>query len=139
VSSWFSIEVFDGATPASLWAESHDDTLMETALTHGATDWTWHRHPWGVVFEVCFPDEALWDEFMDLAVVQAVLDAVPDPLTGLIAYRGRGGSSGASFPRRPKPMVGSGSAALPLPLWISEESVQVTSLQSWRTLVPSPA
>jgi hypothetical protein len=109
------MEVFDGASPASLWAEAYRDALMETALTHGATDWSWHRHTWGVVFEVSFHDDAAWEAFANLPAVQAALDAVPDPLTGLIVYKGRGGSSGSPFPRRPRPLVGSGSAALPLP------------------------
>jgi hypothetical protein len=139
VSAWFSIEVFDGAMPASVWADAHRDTLMETALTHGAADWAWHRHTWGVVFEVSFEDESLWEGFLELPVVQAVLDAVPDPVTGVIAYRGRGGSSGASFPRKPRPIIGSGSAALPLPSWLSEEIVSVVSLPAWRPLAGSPA
>jgi hypothetical protein len=129
VSAWYSIEVFDGATSASVWAEAYRDALMETALTSGASDWTWHRHTWGVVFEVCFGDEQAWDSFMSLPVVRAALDAVPDPFTGLIVYRGRGGSSGAPYPRKPRPLVGSGSAALPLP-WdlMSDDLLSVTAL-----------
>lgn len=117
MSAWYSIEVFDGATSASVWAEAYRDVLMETAITSGASDWSWHRHTWGVVFEVCFRDEATWDGYANLPVVRAALDAVPDPVTGLIVYRGRGGSSGAPYPRKPRPLIGSGSAALPLP-WI---------------------
>jgi hypothetical protein len=129
VSVWYSIEVFDGATSASVWAEAYRDALIETAITQGASDWSWHRHTWGVVFEVCFTNEEAWEGFTNLPVVRAALDAVPDPLTGLIVYRGRGGSSGAPYPRKPRPLVGSGSAALPLP-WIlsSEEMPAVTSL-----------
>lgn len=121
MSSWYSIEVFDGATSASLWAESYRDVLIETAITRGARDWSWHRHPWGVVFEVSFDDETAWEGFTDLPAVRSALDAVPDPLTGLIVYRGRGGSSGSWLPRRPKPLRGSGSAALPLPWDLSPE------------------
>ncbi len=117
MSTWYSIEVFDGATSASVWAEAYRDALMETAVTSGASDWSWHRHTWGVVFEVAFADEQAWEDYANLPVVRAALDAVPDPLTGLIVYRGRGGSSGSPFPRKPRPLVGSGSAALPLP-WI---------------------
>lgn len=129
VSLWYSIEVFDGATSASVWAEAYTDALIETAITHGASDWSWHHHTWGVVFEVAFESEEAWDAFSGLAVVKAALDAVPDPLTGLIVYRGRGGSSGAPYPRKPRPLVGCGSAALPLP-WIfaPEHTPSVTSL-----------
>lgn len=129
MSAWYSIEVFDGATSASVWAEAYRDALMETAVTSGASDWSWHRHTWGVVFEVCFADEQAWEHYANLPVVQAALDAVPDPVTGLIVYRGRGGSSGSPFPRKPRPLIGSGSAALPLP-WVlpGDELPAVTSL-----------
>lgn len=111
-----SIEVLDGASSASLWAEAHGDSLIEAAFTGGATDWNWHRHTWGVVLELCFTDEVAWDRFRALPAVDAALDAVPDPISGLIVYRGRGGNAGRGEPRRPRPLVGSGSAALPLPV-----------------------
>ena len=129
MSAWYSIEVFDGATSASVWAEAYRDALMETAITSGASDWSWHRHTWGVVFEACFADEQAWESYANLPVVRAALDAVPDPVTGLIVYRGRGGSSGSPFPRKPRPLTGSGSAALPLP-WIlsNDEVLSISSL-----------
>ncbi|MDQ1402965.1 MAG: hypothetical protein QOG03_1281 [Actinomycetota bacterium] len=118
---WMSIEVFDGAFAASRWADAHGDSLTETALVHGACDWSWHRHSWGVIFEVSFTDEAAWERFrLDLAVVTA-LEAVPDPVSGLIVYRGRGGSAGRPQPRRPRPLTGSGAAALPVPQQLEDE------------------
>jgi hypothetical protein len=124
MSAWFSIEVLDGVVSASVWSEAHGDVLIESAFFVGATDWNWHRHTWGVVLELNFEDEAAWDRFRNLTAVQAALEAVPDPVSGLIMYRGRGGSSGTVEPRRPKPLVGSGSAALPLPweFWDSEQT-----------------
>jgi hypothetical protein len=119
MSEWYSIEVFDGASSASMWAEAHGDPLLESALTWGARDWSWHRHSWGVVLELEFADTKAWDRWRALAHVQAALDAVPDPISGLIVYRGRGGSSGTSRPRRPRPLLGSGAAALPIP-WDTE-------------------
>lgn len=139
MSAWYSIEVFDGATSASVWAEAYRDVLMETAITHGAADWSWHRHTWGVVFEVSFESDVEWEGFANLAVVQAALDAVPDPVTGLIVYRGRGGSSGASFPRRPRPLTGSGSAALPLPWILSNDEIPSISSLSLPTLTGASA
>lgn len=115
VSEWYSIEVFDGASSASLWAGAYGDALVESALSAGAKDWSWHYHSWGVVLEVEFQDAASWEAWKALAGTQAALDSVPDPLSGLIVYRGRGGSSGVPKPRRPRPLAGSGSAALPLP------------------------
>jgi hypothetical protein len=112
---WYSIEVFDGPFAASLWADAHGDSLVETALLWGASDWEWHRTTWGVVFEVAFDDEPSWELFQVTSAVQAALDAVPDPVTGVLVYKGRGGSAGKSHPRKPKPLLGSGSAALPMP------------------------
>jgi len=111
-----SIEVIDGAFPASFWAEAFGDRLVETALLDGAVDWTWHRSTWGVIFEVAFADEDAWDRFRNSAGVQAALDGVPDPVSGVIVYRGRGGSSPKHQPRKPRPLLGSGAAALPLPI-----------------------
>jgi len=48
--------------------------------------------------------------------VQAALDAVPDPVSGLIVYKGRGGSAGRLRPRRPRPLAGAGAVALPIPV-----------------------
>lgn len=115
MSSWYSIEVLDGATSASLWADAYGDTLVEAALAHGAQDWSRHRHSFGVVLEVSFADDTAWEIFQSALAVRTALDAVPDPLTGIIIYRGRGGSAGASEPRRPRPLIGSGAAALPIP------------------------
>jgi hypothetical protein len=129
MSEWYSIEVFDGPSSASLWAEMHGDPLLESALSSGARDWSWHRHSWGVVLELEFADIKSWESWRALPHVQAALDAVPDPISGLIVYRGRGGSSGASWPRRPRPLHGSGSAALPLPWeWESDEPARLPSL-----------
>lgn len=109
------MEVIDGSSSASLWAEAHGDAIIETAFSFGATDWSWHRHAWGVVLELEFAGDEVWEAFLNLTRIQAALEAVPDPLTGLILYRGRGGSGFSGEPRRPKPLRGCGSAALPLP------------------------
>ena len=89
--------------------------LIESAVTAGATSWEWHEHRWGVVFEVEFGQDAQWEAFRAIAAVQAALDAVPDPVNGLLVYRGRGGGAGASSPRRPRPAAGAGAMALPEP------------------------
>jgi len=114
-SVWFSIEVLDGASSAASWADAHGDALVEQALLDGAVDWEWHTTRWGVVFEVAFADEESWEVFRSSILVQAALEGVPDPVSGLIIYKGRGGSSGRRDPRKPRPLVGSGAAALPLP------------------------
>ena len=53
--------------------------------------------------------------FQTLPSVIAALESVPDPVSGLLLYKGRGGSAGRAQPRRPRPLIGSGAAALPLP------------------------
>ena len=129
-----SIEVIDGAFGAGRWADAHADSLIEAALRHDASDWEWHRHPWGVVFEVEFADEAAWERYRQSQSVVTALEHVPDPVFGLIIYRGRGGSSGTRHPRRPRPLIGAGAAELPIP-----ESLEdvVTSLSRYRdTIAP---
>jgi hypothetical protein len=122
MAEWWSIEVFDGAFSAARWKHGHSRSLIESAISHGAVDWTWSKHRWGVVFEVAFNDEAQWEAFRALPSVQAALDAVPDPVGGLLVHRGRGGSSGAWFRRRPKPLAGGGAVALPEPEPLDEVS-----------------
>jgi hypothetical protein len=115
MAEWWSVEVFHGEFRASRWKDSYSASLIESAISHGAADWSWTEHPYGVAFEVCFADDAQWEAFRALPAVRAALDAVPDPVNGLLIYRGRGGGSGAPSPRRPRPAAGSGAAALPEP------------------------
>jgi hypothetical protein len=110
---WWSIEVLDGEFSAQRWRESHGPALMEAAITRGAVDWNWEEHHWGVIFEVAFRDAEAWSVFRQLPGVAAALDAVPDPVNGLLIYQGRGGSSNSADPRRPRPHLGAGSAELP--------------------------
>jgi len=113
---WMSIEVFDGTFSAGSWQEAWGDRLVENAIVSGAADWNWHRTSWGVIFEVAFADEEAWTRYRESLGVQIALDAVPDPVSGLIVYKGRGGNSGTRKPRKPRPLIGSGAQALPLPL-----------------------
>ncbi len=116
MADWWSIEVFDSEIQAALrWKDSYRSALVESALTSGAIEWAWIEHRHGVGFEVSFTDEARWEAFRGLPGVQAALDAVPDPVNGLLVYRGRGGSSGAAAPRRPRPTAGAGAVELPEP------------------------
>ena len=114
VPEWWSVEVFHGEFRASRWQESYSASLIESAISHGAMDWSWTEHPYGVAFEVCFADEAQWTAFRALPAVCAALDAVPDPVNGLLIYRGRGGGAGSRSPRRPRPSAGAGACELPV-------------------------
>lgn len=115
MAEYWSIEVFDGELTASRWRESYGAALTETAISHGAVDWNWLNTRWGVVLEVSFTADAQWEAFRALPAVRAALDAVPDPVNGLLVYRGRGGTSGAASPRRPRPVPSAGAVALPEP------------------------
>jgi hypothetical protein len=112
---WWSIEVLHGGFSAFQWQQSYDSELIEAALTNGALDGTWHAGEWGVVFEVCFATAAEWEAFRNLPIVRAALDSVPDPVNGLLIYRGRGGTSASGKPRRPRPAPSSAAVALPEP------------------------
>src|SRR6266536_922510 len=68
-----------------------------------------------LLFAVAFDKDVQWEVFRDLPSVRAALDAVPDPVNGLLVYRGRGGGAGASSRRRPRPHAGAGALALPEP------------------------
>jgi hypothetical protein len=117
MAEWWSIEVFDSEVQAALrWKDSHRTQLVEAAITTGAVEWAWTEHKAGIVFEVCFEDEAKWETFRGLPSVIAALDSVPDPVHGLLVYRGRGGGSGARQPKRPKPTAGAGAISLPEPV-----------------------
>ena len=116
MAQWWSIEVFDSRLQAALrWADSYRYALVESAITSGALEWAWTNHEHGIVLEVCFPDEARWEAFRSLPGVRAALDAAPDPVNGVLVYRGRGGGAGAGRPRRPRPSAGAGAMALPEP------------------------
>jgi hypothetical protein len=115
MAEWWSIEVFDGAFSARRWKDAHSSSLIESAIANGAVDWVWHEHRWGVVLELAFERDEQWEVYRDLPSVRAALDAVPDPVNGLLVYRGRGGGAGAASRRRPKPFAGAGAVELPEP------------------------
>ncbi|WP_328477853.1 hypothetical protein OHA21_25575 [Actinoplanes sp. NBC_00393] len=111
---WWSIEVLDGAhLSAARWQDSYGNVLVEAAIAHGAYEWRWHRFSWGVLFEIGFRSDDRWSSYRELPIVRAALDAVPDPVNGLLIYPGRGGSAGRVEPRRPRPIAGAGAATIP--------------------------
>ena len=116
MAEWWSIEVFSGdKLPASGWRYAYEDELTEAAITNGALYYEWHDTEYGVIFEVLFPAEREWESFRALPAVRAALDGVPDPVNGLLIYRGRGGAAGGTKPRKPKPAPGAASLELEEP------------------------
>jgi len=134
MAEWWSIEVFDSQLQAALsWKDSYRTQLVESAITNGAVEWAWIEHRHGVVFEICCPDEARWEAFRRLPGVQAALDAVPDPVNGVLVYRGRGGGAGSRRPRRPKPSAGAGALELPEP--VAQQVLDLTVAEMSRSAV----
>jgi hypothetical protein len=139
MAEWWSIEVFHGEIPASRWRDAYAEALIEAALSHGAKNWEWHEHRWGVVFEVEFENDTEWEKFRALPAVRSALDSAPDPVNGVIIYRGRGGGAGATSPRKPRPVAGAGAMALPEPVW--EHMADLTAATAPappETVVPAP-
>ncbi len=112
---WWSIEVRDGALPATRWKDGYGEALLEAAITNGARRWEWTIMPGGILLELAFRDAGAWEQFRTLPVVTAALDATPDPVNGLYVYPGRGGSAAAVTPRRTPRPNGAGAAAVPVP------------------------
>jgi hypothetical protein len=143
MAEWWSIEVLHGGLSAFQWQDAHDSELIEAALTNGALDGSWHADHWGVAFEVYFESAEEWEAFRALPIVRAALDAVPDPVNGLLIYRGRGGTSAAGKPRRPRPAASASAMALPEPE--TEVIVDVTDIsppeavRAGTSSAPSPA
>lgn len=113
--NWLTIEVFDGATSGAAWARAWQDSLVEASLSRGAVFWDEHEHRWGVVLEFAFREEEQRDAFRESTLLRAALDTAPDPVNGVLVYPHRGGGTGARQPRRPRPLVQGGAAALPEP------------------------
>jgi hypothetical protein len=119
VDEWWSVEILGSELDISAWVRARGRDVIRTALEHGARDWEWRTGSWGVVLEFCFADIVAagggWLGFIESPLVKAALDAVPDPVNGLYYYPGRGGSSAAVVPRRPKPAPVAAAVALPEP------------------------
>jgi hypothetical protein len=110
VGFWLTIEIQHGVMRADGWRRAHGESLIEAAVTNSAQGWQWHVPRWGVILELEFTDEAARDAFRALPAVIAALDAVPDPVSGVLVYPGRGGGSGAGKPRRPRLAPAAGAA-----------------------------
>jgi hypothetical protein len=117
-ADWWSIEILDAehaVTSAAQWRDAYAQTLAESAVTNGAVQWEWFEFGWGVVFEIAFRDERQWPAWRELPGTRAALDAVPDPVSGLVTHRGHGGASGSPVPRRPRITPSTDRVALPEP------------------------
>lgn len=117
-ADWWSIEILDAEhadISAAAWRDAYGQMLAESLVTNGAARWEWFRHSWGVILEVSFRDERGWLAWRSLPGTQAALDAVPDPVSGLLVHRGHGGASGSYVPRGPRIAPAADRVALPEP------------------------
>lgn len=98
-----------------------DSHLDARSVLHGRTEHGLRRRGGdtetdrGVVLEIDFADEAGWERFRASTAVQAALDAVPDRFSGLLIYRGKGGSSAPRMPRKPRLDPGPGRSLWSFP------------------------
>ena len=58
------------------------------SLTNGSSEWAWHEHRYGVVFEVLFDSDEQWEAFRALPAVRSALDGAPDPEALAVASYG---------------------------------------------------
>ncbi|MBY8876466.1 hypothetical protein [Actinacidiphila acidipaludis] len=117
-ADWWSIEILDAEhamTSAADWRDAYAQSLAESLVTNGASSWEWYTFSWGVVLEVAFTEERAWQDWKALPGTRAALDAVPDPLAGLLVHRGHGGASGRYVPRTPAIPPAADRVALPEP------------------------
>ncbi|MGD0606213.1 MAG: hypothetical protein ABSA53_21835 [Streptosporangiaceae bacterium] len=104
MSEWWSIEVFDAERLAARrWKDAYQ-----------------------VVFEVLFESDQQWEAFRALPVIRSALDSVPDPVNGLLIYRGRGGGAGPRKPRRPRPSPAASAMSRPEP--VPERAVRLVEV-----------
>jgi hypothetical protein len=116
---WWSIEVLDAEnahTSATAWRDAYAQALAESLVTNGAASWKWFEYSWGVVLEVAFREERGWLAWRTLPGTRAALDAVPDPVSGLLVHRGHGGASGSYVPSAPRIAPAADRVALPEPV-----------------------
>ncbi len=109
-----SIEILDAAFPASSWQRAYGDVLTGAAISTLATEWHWKERSWGLILEIAFRDEFSYEAWRRVPAVVSALDAVPDPVNGLLFHRGWGGTSGSGEPRRGRPLMGAGGAEIPI-------------------------
>lgn len=110
-----AIEILDASFPASSWQRAYGDALTNAAMSWSGLDWDWREFSWGLAFFVAFPSEAEYEQWRTMPAVVAALDAVPDPVNGLVFHRGWSGTSGSGEPLRPRPHAGAGAAEAPIP------------------------
>jgi hypothetical protein len=141
---WLTIEVQHGATPADAWRRAHGEALIEAAVTNGAVHWEWHTTQWGLILELEFRDEQARNAFRELPAAIAALDAVPDPVLGLLVYPAVAGALAPAShagraprpspaPLKPRSLVNSSSSWRPRctrALLTAEATSQATKLQS---------
>ncbi len=109
------IEVDDDARPSAFaWWETVSEQIISAAFQFSALDFSITVRSWGVVFEVAFVAESYADAFRDGAAMRSAIDQLGILRLEVTSGRG-GGTAGARLPRRPRPILGSGAAELPLP------------------------
>ncbi len=141
--AWLTVAVMDDIptsdaprVSARLWWENLGTRLVGAALQFSPQDFEVIFRSWGVVFEVSFANQSLADAFRASAAMHSVMEQLGSLRVEVTTGRG-GGTTRARLPRHPRPLLGSGAAAIPLPL-DDHDQIQVGSLflESGQTPLP---
>jgi hypothetical protein len=121
--SWLSVAVFEpfdldltdrSQRSAHQWWASVGDQLISSAFQFSAHDYEVTSKSWGVVFEVGFGSDAHAEAFRHGAAMRSAIDQLGPLRLEVTSGRG-GGTSSDRVPRRGRPLLGSGAAAIPPP------------------------
>jgi hypothetical protein len=120
--SWLTVAVIDDIptndaprVSARLWWENLGMRMVGAALQFSPQDFEVTFRTWGVVFEVSFASDAFATAYRESPAMLSVLEQLGSLRVEVTSGRG-GGTTRARLPRRPRPLLGSGAAELPLPL-----------------------
>ena len=119
--TWLTVCVLDDIptddrerVSAAAWWDAVGNQIVGAALHDGAQDFGVTMRSWGVIFEVAFANDDLAERFRESASMRAAIEQLGPLRLEVTSGRG-GGTSGARLTRRPRPLLGSGAASLPLP------------------------
>jgi hypothetical protein len=119
--TWLTVAVIDDIptndkprVSARFWWENLGTRIVGAALQFSPQDFEVTFRSWGVVFEVSFANESLADAFRWSPAMHSVMEQLGSLRVEVTSGRG-GGTTRARLPRRPRPLLGSGAAELPIP------------------------
>jgi uncharacterized protein YdeI (YjbR/CyaY-like superfamily) len=122
------LQRFTRRTPQSRWSQSNRakaTALIEQGAMQPAGQREVEQAQADGRWDAAYAGQAAAEVPADL---RAALDAVPDPVSGVLVYPHRGGGDGCRQPARPRPRVAGDAAAQPLPDPDAERVLPCTSV-----------